>query len=237
MICDSLALTDRVCLGLTCKRLAFQVSRAPRLPAISTVRDPAYASTSYDGVLEANRLWPLYILYTPEWYTLLPRLAEGWIPKDKYKYCWKCNKIYPRHRCFHDHVLSKTRTLGWLWKVNVPEKQWLRMSSEARREHIVTRWLTEDNSFGERLHQPIVANKFYCPNLGLWANCNADKRGLECPLCLERQLTFGWRWSKALFNHSFSISASLANLTKLARLSFDLGLAAVNTTSRCIRSP
>lgn len=236
VIFDSLDLTDRVCLGLTCKRLAFQVTCAPRLPATYTFHDAPYPwiCDAVNGASHRNRVWPLYISITPEWYTLLPRLAKGWVPKEKYKYCWKCNKIYPRERGFYENALTKENAPGWSWKLDRTEKDWIKMNWVERRDYLIDRWITDDETVRESLRPPHPDHKIYYPDLGIWVPCKPDARSIECPLCLERELTYSCRGSKNLFKGNLSSRIFIINL---ARLSIDIGIAALNTTSRWIRYP
>jgi hypothetical protein len=227
IISDNLDLTDRVCLGLTCKPLALAITCAPRLPGRYEIR----GDYCVNGVYSPNP-FPLCISMTPEWYTLLPRLAKGWVPKEKYKHCWKCNKIYPRDRSFYEKTLSKQKAPGWLWKLNLTEQEWRRMSLPERHEHMIARWLTDDDLVHASLRPPSRVYNVYYPDLGVWASRKTDERGPECPICLERELMYSWRTPKGLFPVSTSTKVTLVGLIKAP---IDLGIAAGSTMIGALR--
>lgn len=234
IILDCLDLTDRVCLGLASKLLAFKVTCAPRVPAIYKVRAGDPLGYHIKEVHESDQTWPPYSSLTPEWYTLMPRLAMGWVPKEKFKYCWKCHRIYPRDWDFYERKLSKQKAPGWVWKLNLTEQQWRRMSLEERRRHMISRWLTDNDLVHESLRPPTPKCNVYYPDLGVWRNCTPDERGPECPLCLERELRFSWSGPKSLFQVSMSTKVVLIGLV---RLPIDLSIAAASTVGRVLRSP
>lgn len=187
-ITDNLDLTDRVCLGLTCKSIALAVTCVPRIPITNKLQ----GGYRVNGVPRPD-LQPLYISMVPEWYTLLPRLGKGWVPRSRYKHCWKCNKIYPRDSRFYETKLCKDKATGWLWKLNLTERKWQRMPTRARHEHMISRWLTDDDLVHESLRPPKGAQNVYYPDLGIWATQNPGGPGPECPMCLEQELIYSWR--------------------------------------------
>ena len=226
LIFKRLDLADLTCLALTCKALARLVTCSTRLPAVWQGQREHVDS----GGCPRNR-WPLYISITPEWYTLLPRLAKGWVPKDKFKYCWKCNRIYPRDRTFYETALSKERVPGWLWKLNISEREWRRMASQERYEHMISRWL-DDDPLHESLHPPAPVCSFYYPDLGIWATHKSDARGPECPLCLERELMYSRRTPESRYQFASSTRRILIELT---RVPVDLGNVAWSTVMGALR--
>lgn len=233
IIFDNIDLSDRLCLGLTCKRLAYLVTVSPRVPFIYK---PPYSLANYiaDSMDQPNQRRRLFISLTPEWYTVIPRLAKGWVPKDKFKYCWKCNRIMPRDSSYFEERLSKSKPLGWLWKINLTEMQWAHLNPRRKREYMVTRWLTDGAVVHESLEPQSAISKVYYPDLGVWADRKPDERGLECPQCLERELIYAKRRPQGFFEFKVSTRTFLTNL---ARLPVDVGVSAINTASSWIRSP
>ena len=226
LIFKSLDLADLTCLGLTCKALALVITCSTRLPAVWQGRAEYGSSGGYP-----RDRWPLYISITPEWYTLLPRLAKGWVPKDKFKYCWKCNKIYPRNRTFYETALSKERAPGWLWKLNLSEREWRRLRLEERYEHMISRWL-DDDLLHESLRPPATAYSVYYPDLGLFQTHATDARGPECPLCLERELMYSRLTPE---NRLQSGTLTRRVIMGLARVPVDLGSLASSTVMGVLR--
>jgi hypothetical protein len=236
-IFDNIDLSDRLCLGLTCKRLAYLVTCSPRISFIDKLRARHHLTYHVvNDLYQPNQRQPLYLSLTPEWYTLIPRLAQGWVPKDKFKYCWKCNRILLRDPSYFEKALSNSKSYGWLWKLQLTETQWARMKAKEKRDHMVSRWLDGDPSpaMYQGLTPPPTVSKVYYPDLGIWADRKPDERGVECPLCLERELVYGNQRPKGLFGSNVSTRTLFVNL---ARLPVDFGVAAANTTGRWIRSP
>lgn len=178
---------DRICLGLTSKSLLR-----------STL--PTLRITPFDWIRFHDRRYS-YIL--PQMPALYVRLAHGWVPKDKFRYCNRCYKILPRNPEYFKLRLCKKRTPRYhsgAVGASVSEKQWRGMSKKARYAHLVDDWChspREDSSL------------FFCVHClqrdhRNWASCS-----VHCPLCLERDLTwkpprkpwfrkFVWKWCKNL---------------------------------------
>ncbi|EXJ81306.1 hypothetical protein A1O3_07596, partial [Capronia epimyces CBS 606.96] len=162
---------DRVCLALTCKRLALAIVSAPRL-------SPATWSLFSD-----QRFGWL----PPESFSLILRLAHGWIPKDKLRYCWKCHKIMPREEAFFRRRLTYKKNPKWSVKVNLPKHEWDQMRKKDRYKHLVQTWCTSPAEDSSCLYCDV------CRNMHLEASNAQLPHPVECPTCLERELTYVWR--------------------------------------------
>jgi hypothetical protein len=227
LVSDHLDLVDRACLGLTCKALALLITSAPRF-----LRNNKLQQVCRVNGVPPPDLPTTYISMNPEWYTLLPRLSKGWIPREKYKYCWKCNKIFPRDRRFYEDKLSQHKTPGWLWKLELTEQEWRRMHLQAKHEHMITRWLTDNDLVHESLRSPNRSYTVYYPDLGVWAARKPDERGPECPMCLERELINSWQTTQSVF--PLGKAAKVALMTWV-RVPVSLGVAAGSTVAGALR--
>lgn len=165
---------DRVCLALTCKSLARAIVSAPRL-------GPANWSVFSDHRFD----W-----LPPESFTLLLRLAHGWIPKDRLRYCWKCHKIMPREEAFFRKRLTFKKNPRWSVKVGLPKEEWERMRKKDRYKHIIQTWCTSpaEDSSGLYCH---ACREVHLEAGGTWHRTHP----VECPTCLEKELTYTWRGS------------------------------------------
>jgi hypothetical protein len=115
---------DRVALALTCKSSASAVLSAPRLcPA----RWPTFHNLQFDCQLPRER-------------SLLHRLADGWIPRERVRYCAGCRKILPRR----------------------DEIYWLKRLNGNKKEHAGRRTWTVVDKLGrafKTLHQDTTGKK------------------------------------------------------------------------------
>lgn len=161
---------DRVCLGLTCKSLAFSVLTSPRL-----------RPTNWSWFSDRPHIdWVL-----PSSYSLILRLAHGWIPKDKLRYCWKCHKILPRDETYFRRRLGCKKKPRWSLRTGLSEEEWSGMSKKERYSHLIEMWChadTEDSSYlyCDYCRQEIAESKHV-------------NHLVHCPICLEKELTWAWR--------------------------------------------
>jgi hypothetical protein len=189
-IVDYLPPVDRICLALTCRSLF-----SSTLPALTiATRDWARSSGRRLGHLISQR---------PRLYV---RLAHGWLPKDKFRYCGNCYKILPRFPDYFEERLrrkKKPRFDGRVRSTGVTEKEWRSMSKSTRYSHLVDDWChtsREDSS-------ALFCN-YCCHTVRDWCRFS-----VHCPLCLEKDLTYRprkKRWnSKALFRWLINVWKSV----------------------------
>jgi hypothetical protein len=161
VILDHLHLVDRLCLGLTCKRMARLVLLSTRLaPTDGTpfVDNPIGHQSSYD---------------------LLPRLMHGWMPKDRFRFCAWCGKIYTRSPEFWERRGMLPKPLVWSPRLSVPKHEWIVMSKKAKYRWLIQRWRdaqTEDGS-GAR-----------CVPCGVKPNSKLWYEMVHCPACTATTL-------------------------------------------------
>lgn len=161
---------DRVCLALTCKRLTNTVITAPRF---------RYAHWTTWCDLR-------YSYGLPDWFSLIPRLAHGWTPKDKLRYCWKCHRILPREAEYCRKRMTMKKSPKWSLKIDMAKNDWSKMSKKSRYTYLIDHWCQADIEDGSYLH---------CDS------CRREKlengspmcTPIECPMCMERELTFTWK--------------------------------------------
>lgn len=161
---------DRVCLALTCKTLTLHILSAPLLSPTTWIR------------FSDNR----YVV--PESYSLIPRLAHGWIPKDKLRYCSRCAKILPRKESYFLSRMSFTKKPRWNIKVRVDRAVWDSMSKRARYAQLIDDWC----------HSSVEDCSILCCDFCRTKAMEDDDGRLhhppvQCPECLEKELTYVWR--------------------------------------------
>ena len=123
---------DRVCLGLTCKDMA-------KLILLVTKLSPSERMSFVD---------PSYGDFGSSW--LLPRLAHGWIPKDRFRFCSWCCKIYTRSPDFWLKREMLKQPLRWSSRIPVPKHQWMLMSKRAKYNYLIRRWRDAHSDDGSR---------------------------------------------------------------------------------------
>ncbi|KEF63268.1 uncharacterized protein A1O9_01245, partial [Exophiala aquamarina CBS 119918] len=172
---------DRVCLALTCKTLTSHILSAPLLSPTTWTR---FSDHRYAGFL-------------PESYSLILRLAHGWIPKDKLRYCSRCHKILPRDESYFRSRMSLKKTPRWNIKVRIEKEVWDGMSKRARYAQLLNDWChtsVEDSSI---LCCDICRTKAIKETADGRADGNASRLlhypPVQCPECLEKELTYVWR--------------------------------------------
>lgn len=148
------------------------------------------------AILSAPRLSPAgwshfadlrYEWLLPESYSLILRLAHGWIPKDKLRYCWKCHKILPRDAAYFRARLACKRKPRWSLKLDVPKMEWDGMSKMDRYRHLVETWASSPCEDSSSLSCDLCRDQCLgSPNAQL-------QHPVQCPLCLEKELTYVWR--------------------------------------------
>jgi hypothetical protein len=170
---------DRICLALTCKSLL-----SSTLPTLNS--HPA------DWVLFHDRRYSYLIPHMPMLYV---RLAHGWIPKDRFRYCNHCYKILPRCPEYFKQRLrrkKKPKYDGRVGYTGVTEKQWNSMSKKKRYAHLLHDWCHSEK--GDSSDYFCV----YCCQKESEGGRERDReddreRGscsVHCPLCLEQDLTY-----------------------------------------------
>ncbi|KIV78375.1 hypothetical protein PV11_10097 [Exophiala sideris] len=168
IIVDHLHPVDRVCLALTCKSLASAVLSAPRL-----------CPTTWSRFNDQRYSWLL-----PESYSLILRLAHGWIPKDKLRYCWKCHKILPRKAEYFRKRLVYKKNPKWDAKLQIPKSTWEHMSKRDRYKHLIEMWC------GSPLED---SSSVYCDFCREKNPAAPLIYPVVCPVCMEQELTFLWK--------------------------------------------
>lgn len=173
-IADNLHPVDRVCLALTCKPLASAIISAPLLCPTSWSR---FSDQRYDWLL-------------PESYSLILRLAHGWIPKDKLRYCWKCHKILPRNEEYFRKRLACRKSPKWSIKLGVSKTKWENMGRKEKYTYLVETWCESPHEDSSSLYCDFCRDRTLEPGFGVGATL---QHPVQCPLCLERELTYVWR--------------------------------------------
>ncbi|KIW98966.1 uncharacterized protein Z519_00629 [Cladophialophora bantiana CBS 173.52] len=133
-IVDRLHPVDRVCLGLTCKYLLS-----------STI--PTLHITRSDWLRFHDRR---YSFLLPQMPTLYVRLAHGWVPKDKFRYCYRCSKILPRSREYFWKRLRRTKSPRFRNGLGISEKHWNSLGKKGKYAYLVENWChsPEEDSSG-----------------------------------------------------------------------------------------
>ncbi|KIX96058.1 uncharacterized protein Z520_08313 [Fonsecaea multimorphosa CBS 102226] len=155
---------DRVCLGLTCKSLL-----SSTLPTLQI--------TLSDWLSFHDRRYSFILPLNPN---LLVRLAHGWIPKDKFRYCYHCSKILPRSPEYFLERLRRKKSPRFRLGLGTTEKHWKSLSKKGKYAYLVENWChsPEEDSSG-----------FFC------GHCYYRERDrinwpVYCPICLEMELTW-----------------------------------------------
>ncbi|EXJ65060.1 hypothetical protein A1O7_01400 [Cladophialophora yegresii CBS 114405] len=115
---------DRICLALTCKSLLSST--------LQTLR-----CTPTDWVFFHD------LGYSCHMPMLYERLAHGWIPQDRFRYCPQCYKILPRCPEYFKQRLRRTKKPKYDGRVactGVTEKRWNSMSKKKRYAHLLHYW-------------------------------------------------------------------------------------------------
>ena len=173
-IADDLHPVDRVCLALTCKPLASAIISAPLL-----------CPTSWSRFSDQRCDWLL-----PESYSLILRLAHGWIPKDKLRYCWKCHKILPRNQEYFRKRLACRKSPKWSIKLGVSKTKWETMGRKEKYTYLVETWCESLHEDSSSLYCDFCRDRALEPGFAVGATL---QHPVQCPLCLERELTYVWR--------------------------------------------
>ncbi|ETI29014.1 hypothetical protein G647_01467 [Cladophialophora carrionii CBS 160.54] len=119
---------DRICLALTCKSLLSCTLRTLRCTRADWV---FFHDRGYSRCLH------------PQTPMLYERLAHGWVPKDRFRYCNHCYKILPRCPEYFKQRLRRQRKPKYDVRVactGVSEKQWNSMSKKKRYAHLLHNW-------------------------------------------------------------------------------------------------
>ena len=117
---------------------------------------------------------------------MLLRLAHGWIDKKKLRYCWKCHKILPRDESFFRRRLKCKKNPVWSVKVGTTKDEWLNLSRRQRYAHLV-----ETRCYSEAPDSSGLSCDF-CRQEDM-KDVKQGNHPIECPLCLEKELTFTFR--------------------------------------------
>lgn len=166
VILDHLRLVDRLCLGLTCKSMA-------KLILLSTKLTPTDWTPFVDNLVCHQSS-----------YDLLPRLMHGWMPKDRFRFCAWCCKIYTRSPQFWESRKMLEKPLVWSSRLSVPKHEWIMMSRKAKYRWLIQRWRdaqTEDGSgarcipCGVRPNDKLWYEMIHCPE------CTATTLALTPP--------------------------------------------------------
>ena len=161
LVVDHLPLVDRVCLGLTCKSMARLILLAAKL---SPTEWTPFVDNPYSHLGSC---------------LLSPRLAHGWIPKDRFRFCSWCCKIYTRSPDFWASRGMLEQPLRWSPRIPVGKHQWLLMSKKAKYKYLILRWRDEQSDDGSQ------AKCIPCsipPNDKLWYEM------IHCPECTANLL-------------------------------------------------
>ena len=155
---------DRICLSLTCKPLLRATLPTLRITTLDFIRfhDRRYSYT------------------LPQRPTLYTRLAHGWVPKDKYRYCCRCYKILPRTPEYFWQRLRRKKSPRYRTGLGVTDKEWRSKSKKARYKHLVESWC----------HSPEEdSSSFFC-RYCYYRERDRTTCSMHCPLCLETDLTW-----------------------------------------------
>jgi len=179
--------------------------------------------------------WTPWLFYTeayyPSKYQLIQRLAHGWIDKSRLRYCWKCQKIMPRDKDWFWSRLVKKKWPRWEVKVGMPREKWRRLGKKRRLEHIVKMWCEADWEDSSLFSCKDCWTKVYPHEVDIekgqpqrqqqqtrdneWEKWQTQAKlcPAECPLCMEKDLTFRykpprkkvirpliWKWTKCVLS-------------------------------------
>lgn len=185
LIFEHLYPVDLVCLALTCKSLLATIYAHPRLPPAKWIR---YTPTPSVGA-------PLtYFHITPEWYPLFPRLAHGWLDKKTWRYCWKCHRILPREPGWFKEKgrMKMAKSPRWSVKVGMSKEEWLSLGKKTRYRHLIETWCTSGQEDSSAMYCDGCRGGRYEAGEGQPVQQKQQMAPVECPICLERDLTFSW---------------------------------------------
>ncbi|RVX72232.1 hypothetical protein B0A52_04436 [Exophiala mesophila] len=163
---------DRVCLGLSSKRLASRVLSAPRLSP----------NTSPNTWGWFNRTDNTYL--APDRYTLILRLAHGWVNKDRWRYCWTCNKIVTRDPQYFETRLRRTKKPRWSTRLNVEQEVWTEWTKDQRYDHLIRMW---------SLDRGEDSSSLFCDLCRSTQTAEPARHPSQCPKCLEADLTYKFK--------------------------------------------
>lgn len=124
----------------------------------------------------------------PESYSLILRLAHGWIPKDKLRYCWKCHKILPRDEGYFRKRLCGKKTPKYSVKIGLSKERWNDLSKKEKYNHLIETWCYSDAEDSSCLYCDHCRDK--CLESAATSHL---QHPVQCPLCLEKELTYVWR--------------------------------------------
>jgi hypothetical protein len=161
LVVDHLRLVDRLCLGLTCKSMARLIILSTKLTPTNWtpfVGNPLSHQSSYD---------------------LLPRLMHGWIPKDRFRFCAWCCKIYTRSPQFWESRGMLEKPLIWSPRLSIPKHEWILMSKRSKYKWLILRWRDAQSEDGSGTRCIPCAMK---PKEKLWYEM------IHCPECTANTL-------------------------------------------------
>ena len=153
---------------LTCKRMAAATLAAPRL------RPHQWRIFMDDPTNRQD---------VPFSYTILPRLMEGWVSHDQFKYCNWCSKIRTRDPNFWRRKLKDFKPLVWSAGLRSAGSRWSSMNVEERRDHIINDWCSRSIAL-EATHRAVYQFT-RAPNNGLEHRLSPC---LHCPECVARSI-------------------------------------------------
>jgi hypothetical protein len=113
-------------------------------------------------------------------YELLPRLAHGWIPKDRFRFCSSCFKIATRSpQYWEERWTPPDKPIRWSSRLTIPKYPWMVMSKKEKYKHLILRWrdaVSDDGSGANCVHCSIP------PKPNLWYEM------IHCPRCTANTL-------------------------------------------------
>jgi hypothetical protein len=112
---------------------------------------------------------------------LLPRLMHGWIPKDRFRFCSWCCKIYTRSPQFWEKRGILEKPLLWSPRLLVPKHEWILMSKRAKYKWLILRWRDAQSEDGSGTR---------CVPCGIKPNGNLWYEMIHCPQCTASTLAF-----------------------------------------------
>ncbi len=163
LILRHLHYVDSVCLGLTCKYLASIVSM------VST-----FSSAGWTSFTDRS-----YCFLEPRTFDLLPRLAYGWVPKDRFGWCSWCFKIRNRDENYWKAKLCDGKWLDWMPRFSFPKRTCVLISKKAQHERLIRRWRDDRPQYGLRVH---------CARCYTYAHLSLTCSPQHCPECAAKLL-------------------------------------------------
>ena len=162
--------SDRVCFALTCKRMAAATIAAPRLR-------PHQWRAFMDYAMNTNRHNVHFS------YTILPRLMEGWVSQDQFKYCNWCCKIRTRDQKFWRRKLKAYKPLVWSTGLQIAGPHWSSMKVDEQHDHIIKNWCS--HSFAWEAAHRAVYQSARDQNSGLEHRLSPC---IHCPECVAKSI-------------------------------------------------